>query len=74
MSPNNIMDQISEQFGNLVKDFSGADIQKNLKSVLTSILHKMDLVTREEFETQKRVLSELQERVTELEKEILKPE
>lgn len=55
----------------------GEDLQRNLKSTLRSGLERMDLVTREEFDVQSRVLERtrakldaLEARVAELEARI----
>jgi BMFP domain-containing protein YqiC len=57
-----------------------ADIEKNLKAGLSGAFHRMDLVTREEFEVQAAVLERTRERlsamelrVKALEKEFLAP-
>ncbi|AHK80181.1 hypothetical protein M911_14635 [Ectothiorhodospira haloalkaliphila] len=57
-----------------------ADIEKNLKAGLSGAFHRMDLVTREEFEVQAALLertrerlSAMEARVKALEKEFLVP-
>lgn len=64
----------------LLKQSPAADIEQNLKAGLTSMLGKLDLVTREEFDVQTEVLARtraklmvLEARLTELESQI-KPE
>ncbi|MDH5191846.1 MAG: accessory factor UbiK family protein [Gammaproteobacteria bacterium] len=56
-----------------------SDIEKNIRSLVEAALEKMDLVTREEFDTQVSVLArsrnkieELEKQVAELEKQLLK--
>lgn len=56
-----------------------SDIEKNIRSLVEGALEKMDLVTREEFDTQVSVLArsrskieELEKQVAELEKQLLK--
>ncbi|MBV1908381.1 MAG: accessory factor UbiK family protein [Kangiellaceae bacterium] len=44
------------------------DIEKSFKEMLQSIVAKMDLVTREEFDVQKKVLSRTREKIEQLEK------
>lgn len=58
-------------------DQLGRDMEKNLRAALRSVLVKMDLVTREEFEVQQQVLGHsrakleaLQQQVSELEAQI----
>ena len=57
------------------------DMEKNFHAILQSVLGKLDLVTREEFEVQKMVLAktrakleELEKKVADLEKQAISPE
>lgn len=57
------------------------DLEKNFHAILQTVLGKLDLVTREEFEVQKMVLAktrtkleELEKRVTDMEAQLLSPE
>ncbi len=56
----------------LPKDFQllNKDIKENLRATLHSVLNKMDLVTREEFDTQTAVLQRTREKLEALEKQI----
>ncbi|MDR3490561.1 MAG: accessory factor UbiK family protein [Gammaproteobacteria bacterium] len=47
-----------------------SDIEKNIKSVLTSAFSKLDLVTREEFDTQTKVLARTRKKIEKLEEKI----
>ncbi len=44
------------------------DIEDSFKQVLQSLIAKMDLVTREEFDVQKKVLARTREKIEGLEK------
>jgi len=44
------------------------DMEKNLRAVLQASLSKLDLVTREEFDVQTRVLARTREKLDKLEK------
>jgi BMFP domain-containing protein YqiC len=46
------------------------DMEKNLRSILQASLSKLDLVTREEFDVQARVLARTREKLDQLEKVI----
>ena len=46
------------------------DVEKNLRTVLQASLSKLDLVTREEFDVQARVLARTREKLDKLEKTI----
>jgi len=57
------------------------DLEKNIHAILQSVLGKLDLVTREEFEVQKMVLAktrskleDLEKRVAEIEQQLLSKE
>ncbi len=73
----NIADRISNAIPPGLNNFK-EDMEKNVHALLQSALSKLDLVSREEFEVQKAVLSktrlrleELEKRVEELEKKVL---
>ena len=46
------------------------DIEKNFHSVLQGAFNKMDLVTREEFDTQTKVLQRTRSKLEQLEKRL----
>jgi len=48
----------------------GDDIRNNFRGLLTTGLDKMDLVTREEFEIQRKVLERTREKLDRLEQEL----
>jgi len=48
----------------------GQDLETNFKSVLRSSLGKLDLVTREEFDTQLKVLERTRAKLEALEKKV----
>lgn len=46
------------------------DLEKNFRAILQSMFAKFDLVTREEFDTQKKVLAKTRIKITALEKQV----
>jgi len=50
------------------------DLEANFKAVLQAGLAKLDLVTREEFEVQKEVLTRTREKLAELEQRVTRLE
>lgn len=46
------------------------DLEKNFRAILEGALHRLDLVTREEFDTQVRVLDRCRKRLQALEKQV----
>lgn len=53
---------------------TGEDIESRFRQVLEAQLAKLDLVTREEFEIQKRVLERSREKLEQLEDRLDSPE
>ncbi|MES2205098.1 MAG: accessory factor UbiK family protein [Pseudomonadota bacterium] len=56
----------------LPEDLQGLkdDTCKNMRAVLQSVFEKMDLVTREDFDVQKKILSRAQEQIQQLTQEV----
>jgi BMFP domain-containing protein YqiC len=46
------------------------DFEKNCQSILSKAFHKLDIVTREEFDTQTKVLIRTRKKLEELEKHL----
>ena len=74
------LEELAARIGKAVQSGPAADIEKNIKAMLQGGLTRLDLVTREEFDTQTRVLAKtreklerLESRVTELEARFLLP-
>ncbi|WP_018509026.1 accessory factor UbiK family protein [Thiobacillus thioparus] len=64
------------KLGEVMKQSPAKDIEQNLKAGVTSMLGKLDMVSREEFDVQTEVLTrtraklaQLEARLTELEKQ-----
>jgi len=70
-------DELAAKIGKLipdsVKDLQ-KDIEKNVKVILKNTFTKMDLVTREEFDVQTKVLARSREKLEALEKRLAKIE
>jgi BMFP domain-containing protein YqiC len=64
-----LSDALPEHVSTLKKDF-----EKNCQSILTKTFAKFDLVTREEFDVQTKVLARTRQKLTELEAHIAKLE
>ncbi len=62
-----IFDDISARVSEAFAASPAADVQKNVKAMLTSALAKLDLVTREEFDIQANVLLRTREKLEALE-------
>ena len=62
--------QLSELFPTHL-DTLKKDFEKNCRSILSKAFEKFDLVTREDFDTQTRVLARTRKKLEELEKHIV---
>lgn len=49
---------------------AGTDLGKNIRETLQNQLSKLDMVTREEFDAQKKILERTQKKLAELEKKL----
>lgn len=61
--------QISETIPAGMKEMQG-DVKKNIRTLLEGTLAKLDLVTREEFDAQTKVLARTREKLEQLEKSV----
>lgn len=59
--------QISETIPAGMKELQG-DVTKNIRTLLEGTLAKLDLVTREEFDAQSKVLARTRKKLEQLEK------
>ena len=55
------------KLGEILRQSPAKDIEQNLKAGVTSMLGKLDLVTREEFDVQAEVLARTREKLAQLE-------
>ncbi len=60
-----LLDSLPESLKSVEKD-----IQQTFKTVLTSTFDKLDLVTREEFEVQKKVLAKTRKKIDAIEQQL----
>ncbi len=78
------LDDIANRLANVIPpsfNHLKDDMEKNFHAILQSALSRLDLVSREEFEVQKAVLTKtrqkletLEQRVTEIEQQVLSKE
>lgn len=64
------LDDLQARLTALLQNTPAADLQKNLKALLTQQFARMDLVTREEFDTQAQVLARTREKLEALERRL----
>ena len=73
MNQDNIVNQFIKQFNQAFVPGAqalGDEVQMQIRSAMTAALQKMNLVTREEFDTQQAVLSRSREKLDALEQQI----
>ena len=61
------LDELAARIGKALEGSPVKDIEKNVKAMLQSGLTRLDLVTRQEFDTQMEVLRKTREKVERLE-------
>lgn len=67
MLDSKILDDLSARVAAAFAASPARDVEKNLKAVLSGAVAKLDLVTREEFDIQARVLLRTREKLEALE-------
>jgi hypothetical protein len=63
-----IIEDISNKLSAVANSSPAKDVEKNMRALLTQGFAKLDLVTREEFDAQTRVLARTREKLAALEK------
>ena len=72
MPQNRIFDDISARVSELLAKSPAKDIEKNLRGMLSDAFSRLDLVTREEFDVQAKVLARTREKLVALEARVSK--
>ena len=67
MAEKHLFEELSERINEALRNSPAQDIEKNLRALLASWFDRMDLVMRDEFEVQKRLLEAAQTRLAALE-------
>jgi BMFP domain-containing protein YqiC len=67
MQNQRLFDEINERMRAVLAQSPAADIEKNMRAMLSSLFGRLDLVTREEFDVQREVLARTRQKLTELE-------
>lgn len=61
------LDDLQARISDLARSGPAAHFEQNLKALMGSAFSKMELVTREEFDTQVQMLARMRERLNQLE-------
>ena len=70
MSDKRLFEDLSERISEAFRNSPAQDIEKNLRAMLAGWFDRMDLVLREDFEVQKKLLERAQAKLSELEARI----
>lgn len=62
-----LIEELNARLVTFLQQTPAADVQKNLKAMLSSTFARLDLVTREEFDIQAQVLARTREKLSGLE-------
>lgn len=62
-----LFDEMSERIDAAFRDSPAADLEKNLRAMLLAWFDRLDLVVREDFDVQKKLLERAQAKLAELE-------
>ena len=68
-----ILDDIAKRLSGAMPDAAKAvqaDLEKNLRAATQSVFARLDLVTREEFDVQSKVLARSRSKIEQLEKQV----
>lgn len=68
--PSDFFQDFQARMSELLKQSPAKDVERNVKAMLSQGFSKLDLVTREEFETQTQVLLRTRTRLEELERRV----
>ena len=62
-----MLDDLSSRLGEAMRASPVQDVEKNLRALLVAFFDRFDLVAREDFEVQKKLLARAQEKLAALE-------
>ncbi len=68
------LEELAARIGRAVESSPAKDIEKNVRAALQGGLARLDLVTREEFDIQARVLARTREKLEQLEARVAEME
>jgi len=67
MQQNRLFEELSGRISALLAQSPAKDAEKNVRALLASFFSKLDLITREEFDVQARLLARSREQISALE-------
>lgn len=70
MIDSRLFEELRSRIDDALRDSPAQDVEKNIRALLAAWFERMDLVLREDFEVQKKLLERAQAKLTELEARI----
>ena len=70
MNEKRLLDELGDRIQEALRDSPAQDIEKNLRALLAAWFDRLDLVLREDFEVQKKLLERAQAKLIDLEARI----
>lgn len=70
MSAPPFLDDLQRRLGELIRNSPARDLERNARAMVSSAIARLDLVPREEFEIQAKVLARTRERLEQLERRV----
>ena len=70
MIDSRLFEELRSRIDAALRDSPAQDVEKNIRALLAAWFERMDLVLREDFEVQKKLLERAQAKLTELEARI----
>jgi len=70
MDRTSFLDELQDRVSAVIQQTPAADLQKNLKALLAQQFARLELATREEFDTQTKVLARARAKLEELERRV----
>ena len=68
--PTDVLNDLQSRISDLLKNSPARDVERNVRAMLSQGFSKLELVTREEFDTQTQVLVRTRARLEELERRV----
>jgi hypothetical protein len=62
-----LLDELGERIGEAARQSPARDLEKNLRALLAAFFDRYDVVLREDFEVQKKLLERAQAKLADLE-------
>lgn len=70
MAAGNFIDELNARLAALIASSPAKDMERNVKALMSGAFARMDLVTREEFDVQAKVLARTREKLADLERRV----